>query len=145
MRTASKIPKQGSKGGTFGVAETDLGTPTKTFEGGSPVTGSSPDPTYQPKSTFPSVQGHAEQNLVGSLGKAILAAGLDEAAMEGKSVWMLIEQEVCGPCKSGLGNPSAPSGVLKQFSLEHPKITVEVMNLETGEVLRFRNGALVRE
>lgn len=144
LRGSSGIPKEGSTGGTFGVAETDLPLKTQTFEGGSPKTGSQPDPTYKPPTEFGSAQGHAEQNLVGALKKAISDAKLDIGQLKDKTVYMLIEQEVCATCKAGLYNDSAGAGVLKQFSREFPDLTIEVMNLETGEVLRIRGGQLVK-
>lgn len=137
LRQSSGVSKEGSSGGTIGVAETDLPLQKNTFEGASPKAGGQPDPTYKPPTEFPKAQGHAEQNLVGAIKKAILEAKLTPEQMKGKTVYMLIEQEVCPTCKAGLYNEGAGAGVLKQFSSEFPNITVEVMNLETGEVLRF--------
>jgi hypothetical protein len=146
LRKKFTKPKEGSAGGTFGVAETDLPLKNNTFEGASPRAGGIPDLTYKPPTAYTGAPGHAEQNIVGAIKKAIVEAGLEKnpGLMKGKTIYMFIEQEVCPMCKAGIYNESVGAGVLKQFSDEFPDITVEVMNIQTGEVLRFRGGQSIK-
>lgn len=106
--------------GTFGLAETDLALTKRSYEGGSIRTGQAPDPTFTPPTTFPSAQGHAEQNILGDLSKEIEAARLDNIPGDG-----------------------LPSGVLKPFSAKFPDLTIEVTDWGTGNVWRLRHGTLV--
>jgi hypothetical protein len=136
--------------GTLAVAETDLSFPKKDFEGGSIRTGETPDPTYTPPTDFPRAQGHAEQNTIGKIAKAIREAGLDKVkgGLAGKKVWILVDQEVCTTCRIGLLDDilkeGKPSGVLKSFSQDFPELTIEVTDWGTGNVWRLQKGTLVR-
>jgi hypothetical protein len=145
VRESSGISRDGA-GGTFAVSETDMAIPEKKMTAGSPRTGSSTDDMYKPPNDFPSAQGHAEQNLAGKLNRAIVAAGLDKQSggLDGKTVWILVEQEVCQSCKAGLYGQSAGAGVLKQFSKDFPALTIEILNSDSSEVLRIRGGQLVQ-
>jgi Domain of unknown function (DUF4157) len=139
-----------SKTGTMAMAETDLALKERNFEGGSIKTGEVPDPTYKPPTDFPRDQGHAEQNILGKLKAAIEEAGLDKAdgAFKGKKVWILVDQEVCTTCRTGLMSDiikeGKPSGVLQQFSRDFPDLTIEVTDWGTGKVWRMIGGKPLR-
>jgi hypothetical protein len=137
-------------GGTVGAARTDI----PGIDPGKPVIGRSPlahaegeastiNPRYQSPADTPAAKGHAEQTLTGNLANEIdqLIAGgkLTQGDLQGKTVWMLIDQEVCSYCASGLDSPVAP-GVLAQFSQEYPLLTIQIKNLRTSDLLILRGG-----
>jgi hypothetical protein len=134
------------EGGTAGVGRSNVpGLENRVFKGGSPRTGESANPRYQPPSTHGSAHGHAEQNLAGEVDGAlrqVVQSGVPREQLQGKSVWMRIEQEVCSSCRAGLAEESAGAGVLKQLSRDWPEITFEVSAAGTSEILIIRGGVV---
>jgi hypothetical protein len=137
-------------GGTVGAARTDIPgiDPDKPTIGRSPLAhgpkeASTINPRYQSPADTVAAKGHAEQTLTGNLANEIdqlIADGkLTQGDLKGKTVWMLIDQEVCSYCASGLDSPVAP-GVLAQFSQEYPLLTIQIKNLRTSDLLILQGG-----
>lgn len=131
------------RGGTIGVARTDIpGLENRLFRGASPQAGGTPDPTFRPPTSFPAAQGHAEQNLAGEIHRSLQASlrsgRLTPAQLQGRTIFMRIEQEVCSICRA-----TSSSGVLRQLSQQYPTLTIEVAASGTSEILRYRAGRLV--
>ncbi len=138
------------EGGTLGAARTDIPGvgPRKLFLGRSPKAhaegeASTINPRYKAPAETAAAHGHAEQTLVGNLAddidQLIKAGKLTQADLQGKTVWMLIDQEVCSYCGSGLDSPVAP-GVLAQFSQDFPLLTIQIKNLRTSDLIILRGG-----
>lgn len=144
-----KLVPKNKKSGTMLVGETNMDLQERYLDSGSKLAGEMPDPTYKPPSEFPRAQGHAEQNFFGRLKRAILRQGLDKikGALVGKKVWALVDQEVCTVCRQDLYGDITKKyvapGVLKQFSLEFPDLTIEITDWSTGNVWRIKNGKLI--
>ncbi len=146
-----ELKKKQLEGGTIGVGDTDIpGLDGKLFEGKSPRAGGKADPTFKPPSDDVRAKGHAEQNLTGkvdaAIQKAVKAKKMTLGQLEGKTVRFHIEQEVCSVCRQGL-NPGSTkgAGVLKQFSKKYPSLTIEVTASGTSEVIRIKNGQIIRK
>ncbi|MBN1428161.1 MAG: DUF4157 domain-containing protein [Anaerolineae bacterium] len=82
-------------------------------------------------------ENHAEQVALANLKRELLR--LDKTKMVGKKVWLLVEQEPCSSCASGIDTASIP-GPIKQFSLDFPELTIEVHSLRTSRSYLIRNG-----
>jgi hypothetical protein len=137
-------------GGTVGAARTNIPgiDPDQPYIGRSPLAhspkeASTINPRYQSPADTVAAKGHAEQTLTGNLAneidKLIADGKLTQGDLKGKTVWMLIDQEVCSYCASGLDSPVAP-GVLAQFSQEYPLLTIQVKNLRTSDLLILQGG-----
>jgi hypothetical protein len=132
------------EGGTAAAARTDIpGLENRNFIGGSRRSRGEerPDhPEFRPPSTHGAAQGHAEQQVVGQLNDAIRGAGLTREQLNGKSVWLRVEQEVCSTCRAGLTNDSVGLGVLGQFSERFPELTIIIRSPSTSEFFIIRGG-----
>ena len=147
-------PEPGKKGkvqgGTVGVGKTDIvGLENKTFGGASKKAGGKPvEGEIKSPSKHKRFQGHAEEGILNRIDRAIqrlIKRGkMKLEDLKGKTVWMKIEQEVCSVCRQGLKSGSeAQPGVIKQFSLKYPELTIEVSSPATSEVILVRNGKVV--
>ena len=91
------------------------------------------------KPTNPISVDHAEQVALNNLRIRldILLKGASPAKraalLQGKSVWMLVEQEPCSSC-------GARTGVLVQFSKLFPELTIEVKNQRTFGRILLKDG-----
>jgi hypothetical protein len=134
-----------TEGGTAGVARTNLAIKQQQpFRAGSPQTGEAKTPEVEKAVKTPftvqTMQDHAEESLANQVDKAIQDSKLTQAQMEGKTVWILVDQEVCSGCKSGLANPDKAAGVVRQISEKYPNITFEILANATSEVVRVKGG-----
>ena len=82
--------------------------------------------------------GHAEQQLADRL--HLQLKEMDPASYDGKTIWMLIEQEPCSSCRQGLRSINASPGVLAKLSAKYPGITFEVRNLNDSSLEIIVNG-----
>lgn len=71
---------------------------------------------------------HAEQGLANQFIDAVEAAGLDPAALEGRTFAMHISEAtgVCGACKAGLADAQVAPGPLRQLSERYPGLTIRI-------------------
>ncbi len=142
-------PDEDVEGGTVGAARTDVeGLENESFVGASPKAGG----TVNPESEFtpatdpkklPHTHGHAEQQIADKLASRLKE--LPEGKLNGKTVWMLIEQEPCSTCASGVYDPATAAGVLRKLSSMFPQITFEIKNLNSSTILRLRGGQVVND
>jgi len=140
---------------TVAVGRTDIpGLEGVTFEAGSPAvrTEAHLDPwaqdpllrssDIQSPQTLPSrFQNHAEGGVLAQLDVAINRVGIDPNVEGTVTVIQSNPTGVCSACKSGLGgNPNAVDGVIKQFSLKYPNLTIVIKT--DGEVTDYivKNG-----
>lgn len=140
-------PDQEVEGGTVGAARTDVeGLEGESFVGASPKAGG----TVNPESEFvpatdpkklPHTHAHAEQQLADMLAPRLRE--LPPEKLNGKTVWMLIEQEPCSTCASGVYDPNTAAGVLRKLSAAFPQLTFEIKNLNSSAILRLRGGTVV--
>lgn len=132
------------EGGTLAAVKTDVTSLRgRFFEGASPeavpesAKGKPGTTATKLEPTNPLAQNHAEavalENLAGELNK------LDPADLEGKHVWLLVEQEPCSSCASGIGSEATP-GPIKQFSIAFGQLIVEVHSLRTSRSYFLRGG-----
>jgi hypothetical protein len=99
--------------------------------GGKAVLGSPFSPHTDPVKT-PHTHRHAEQEWAERFYAAF--GGLNPAAWQGCTVWLLVEAAPCAPCMND---------VLPALSAAFPGLTVEVKNLEGSRILRYRDGVLL--
>jgi hypothetical protein len=105
---------------------------------------------YQSEQEHGSTKNHAEQRLLSEIAEKIIQAqGLDSSSRAPKPsvtgrIQVLVEQEPCPACKSGLRNLAARSGIIKQFSQEFPNAQLVVTNNRQDEVDFVHNAARVR-
>jgi hypothetical protein len=134
------------KGGTVGAARTNIpGLDDRTFIGQSKLAGG---PGYNPKSSFPPATnveslrhtfGHAEQHIADQLEEAL--AKIPREQLKGRTVWILIEQEVCATCAQGAVNPDTAAGVLKKLSQKYPELTFEVKSLQSSALMVLKGAS----
>jgi hypothetical protein len=134
------------EGGTVGAARTDIpGLHDRAFIGQSRRAGG---PGYNPKSSFPPATnvedlphtfGHAEQHIADQLEEAL--AKIPREQLNGRTVWMLIEQEVCATCAQGTVNLDTAAGVLKKLSQKYPELTFEVKSLQSSALIVLKGAA----
>jgi hypothetical protein len=99
--------------------------------GGKAVLGSPFSPHTDPVK-LPHTHRHAEQELAERFYAAV--GGLNPAAWQGRTVWILVESVPCAQCMND---------VLPALSAAFPGLTIEVKNLESSRILRYRDGALL--
>lgn len=63
------------------------------------------------------------------------------ALLIGRTVFLMVEQEPCSSCVSGASGGTP--GVIQQFSLRYPELTIEVRNMRTNRAYIYRNGVLL--
>lgn len=93
---------------------------------------------------------HAEEDILNAVHARIEAEALDDEDLEGGIVNIHISNEtgICHTCFGGLGTSRGRDGVLKQFSLLHPTLTLRI-TAQGGNaradmaVVLVRNGVLV--
>ncbi len=150
FRDTHKIPRGQGEGGTVAAAMVEVegvGGGRSLFVGGSSRSQGkrgetvSNNPRYQSPQELGSTQNHAEQNLLGNVAKEVGAAVGFEV---GGRVHIQIEQEPCSACRQGGGNPEVDLGVIPQFSLEFPNLTVVVTNARNDEVIVLLAGGVVQ-
>ncbi len=163
VREDTGIPKQRVRGedgkfkwegGTVAVGATDIpGLQDQVFRGGSKEAGGPANKTFESPQDFGATKNHAEQNLGGQLDaklQDLISQGkLTPADLEGKSVFIHVDQEVCSVCRQGL-NPTKSGatvdpGVLGQMSQKYPGLTFEITNSNTGEVLTVKGGKIISQ
>jgi hypothetical protein len=141
-------------GGTVAAAETDIGVfggrvfPGASSEALPPALRGTPGTTggdvFQPAN--PIAMDHAEhvalENLRAAIDAALAVPGASRAALlGGRTVFLMVEQEPCSSCASGAGE--GQPGVIQQFSLRYPELTVEVRSMRTSRSYIYRNGVLL--
>jgi hypothetical protein len=146
-----ETPKDKVKGGTAAVARTNIPElDQETFKGASPEAllaeqKNTPDNTGS-KDLIPvnpdRTVNHAEHVVLGKIHEAIKRNGLPSEQLKDKKVTLLIEQESCSDCASGIGTDASP-GVIKQFSIKYPELLLEVKNLRTSRSYILQAGELV--
>jgi Domain of unknown function (DUF4157) len=149
-----KAPNTPVQGGTVAVAKTNVtGLGQKYYGGASPQAlppgykgqpGTSGGQVLTPAN--PLSTDHAEQVALNSLHGDLSALLKDAtpaqraALLQGKTVWVLVEQEPCSSCASGVGTQASP-GVLKQFSDLYPELKIEIRNLRTSSRIVLGGGS----
>ena len=139
-------PDVAVEGGTVSAARTDIpGLENARFNGRSPAAGGQVNPRspFSPSTDYdllPHTHGHAEQNLADQLHASL--ALIDKQKLKGRRVWMLIEQEPCSTCASGLTDPTVAPGVLRKLSEAYPDVIFEVKNLNTSGLMVLKNGRI---
>jgi hypothetical protein len=149
MRSQSGIPRatksavtpnvERSVGGNMAVSLTNI----QGVRNGGLVVGRSPEAggaaqlgsAFSPKTdpvALPHTHRHAEQELAERFAAAL--AGTNPAAWQGKTLWILVEAAPCAQCMND---------VLTALSAAFPGLTIEVKNLESSRILRYRDGALL--
>jgi hypothetical protein len=137
------------EGGTVGTARTDVeGLENEKFVGASPKAGGAVNPKSEFKPAtdpekLPHTHGHAEQQIADKLAPRLKEVPPEK--LSGKTVWMLIEQEPCSTCASGIYDPNTAAGVLRKLSSMFPQLTFEIKNMNSTAVLRLRGGLVVTE
>jgi hypothetical protein len=143
---ASKAPVQG---GTVAVAKTNVpGQEGRFFGGASPEAvpealkgkpGTTGGEVLKPAN--PIAENHGENVALENLRQALVEALQGEKApdLKGRKVWVLVEQEPCSSCASGIGT-DAPPGPIKQFSMMFPELEIEVQNLRASVTYILKNG-----
>ncbi len=162
VREDTGIPKQRVRGedgkfkwegGTVAVGATDIpGLQDQVFRGGSKEAGGPANKTFESPQDFGATKNHAEQNLGGQLDaklQELIAQGkITPADLEGKSVFVHVDQEVCSVCRQGLSptksGTTVDPGVLSQMSQKYPGLTFEITNSNTGEVLTVKGGKIIQ-
>ena len=146
MTSTAVHPRIRTQGGTIAAARTDIpGLENRTFVGRSPEAGGAVNPTSRfPPPTdpakLPQTHGHAEQDIADQLDAEL--SGIPKEQLEGRRVWILVEQEPCNTCAQGLKGPADARGVLRKLSEEYPEITFEVKNLTSSSHIILKNGQL---
>ncbi|MGW2081426.1 hypothetical protein ACWCOW_31600 [Streptomyces sp. NPDC001939] len=135
--------------GTIAVARTDIpALAEQRFDGGSPWALGEYEPTHEirPGSKVRNLKahGHAEQALGQQLSDRIKALTPAElAAARGRTVWIRVDQEVCGPCAAGIEKRATEGGVLRTLSEAHPDIVFEITADDTSKVYRMVGGRMI--
>lgn len=155
-----KAPNIPVEGGTVAVSKTNVsGLEKKVYGGASPGAlppgykgkpGTSGGETLVPVN--PIEKDHGEQvslnNLHNDLKELLKDATPAQRAalLHGKKVWMLVEQEPCPSCASGIGTQGRP-GVIKQFSDLYPELRIEIRNTgrTSGRITIGGGGAPVKK
>jgi hypothetical protein len=144
---------------TAGVGTTDIPGATSTFEGMSPSLrrqAGLPDldqamPERRIRAPFrnPAFKKHAEEVILNLIDERLQQLGLTSSDLAGKTVRLLIANPkgICTKCMSGLGNAASPTGIIKDFSLKYPELTIEIIGVADDLVTPvaahvIRNGAL---
>jgi hypothetical protein len=75
---------------------------------------------------------NAEGDVLAKVHDAIVQTNADPEAVQGTvNIVQSNKNGVCGGCRAGLRDPSRRSGVIKQFSEEHPNVRVNIYTLQT--------------
>lgn len=141
------------RGGCAAVAQTDIPTlQNRSFGGASPEAlppgmrgrpGTSGGSVLRPVN--PTAVDHAEQvsleNLRAAIDLALAEGRITRGTLQGRTVYLLVEQEPCPSCAAGAGG-GAP-GVLQQFSMRYPELTLEVRSPATARAYIYRGGVLL--
>jgi hypothetical protein len=133
------------EGGTIGSARTNVpGFEDEKFAGKSPRAGGELNPSseFSPATdieVLPHTHGHAEQGIADRIAEAFKK--VPPESLEGKTVWILIEQTPCSTCAQGAGNPNVAEGVLVKLSKKFPTVTFEIKNLNDNSIIILRNGS----
>lgn len=144
---------------TIAVGKTDIpGLEDRVFEGGSPkvrkeaglpdLDEAFPDREIQSPRKNALFTRHAEENVIQEFISGIEELGIPDDEVIGTfKLHQSNSSGVCGACKQGLTNPDVKSGILKQFSMKYPNLTIEITteSAEIGSKLNFRiqNGNLL--
>ena len=67
---------------------------------------------------------------------------IQRSDLEGKNVWLRVEQEPCSSCASGLDSDAKP-GVIAQFSKMFPELTIEVRSPRDSHLYIVQDGKIV--
>ena len=138
---------------TVGVGRTDVaGLEGDVFEGASPRVRQEAglpkqvEGPIQSPALVASGRNHAEQDIANQFVGAVDKAGLKPSDLDGHTLTMRIDNDtgICNTCTSGLRNPNAESGVLKQLSQRYPGLTIRVIVNEPGEKTKGMTDFLIR-
>ncbi|MHC5595179.1 MAG: hypothetical protein ACYTXC_04310, partial [Nostoc sp.] len=136
---------------TICVGKTDIPGIEGSLEGLSPKprqqAGLPPlDPSRSYKSPFknPAFTKHAEEDILNQFSEKIKKLGLTNEALEGKTISIHISNPngVCNKCTFGLMNDVPRIGVIKQFSLDHPTLTIRITAPENPPLI-IKNGSIL--
>jgi Domain of unknown function (DUF4157) len=131
----TRYPGVGARRHTVAVSGTDVpGLEGTIFEGGSPVVRREAGlpPTEHGPVESPSglafERHHAEQDIANQFIAAVESRGITAAELEGRTLAIHISNPrgVCRVCRSGLNDPDAPFGVLRQLSERYPGLNIRV-------------------
>jgi hypothetical protein len=146
-------PGEGVTGGTVAVAQTDVPTLDQHNFPGASREALPPGWVGRPGTTGgdvfvpanPVAASHAEhvavENLRAAIDGALEQGTLQRGTLRGRTVYLLVEQEPCSSCASGAGG--GRPGVLEQFSVRYPELTLEVRNMRTSRAYIYRGGRLL--
>ena len=141
---------------TIAMGRTDvLGLQDTSYFGASPkvrqqASGDIPpaaDGPIQSPSTLALFRNHAEQDVFNQFVSDVQARGITNEQMRGRTLDLTISNEsgVCTMCKSGLGNPDKPAGIVKQISEMYPDLMIRVWTPGTEQPLLVLNGVKVQQ
>ena len=118
---------------TVAVGRTNVpGLEGITFKGASPGVWKKagqpvpPPAKYESPSLLARDRRHAEGGIFNRFDQEVQERGLRPSDIEGKLVIHVSNPKgVCPSCRWGLDNPKARAGIIKQFSRDYPKLTIE--------------------
>lgn len=131
----TRYPGVGARRHTVAVSRTDVpGLEGTILEGGSPVVrreAGLPPTEHGPVESPSGVafeRHHAEQDIANQFIAAVESRGITAAELEGRTLAIHISNPrgVCRVCRSGLNDPDAPFGVLRQLSERYPGLNIRV-------------------
>ncbi|MDO5626168.1 MAG: DUF4781 domain-containing protein, partial [Pseudomonadota bacterium] len=140
---------------TIAIGNTDVpGLQDISFHGASaiprrlsdPPMGPRPEGPIQSPSDVAQFSNHAEQDIFNHFVNAAQTQGITSEHMRGKTLDITISNEsgVCNMCKSGLGNPDKPSGIVKQLSEMYPDLLIRIWSPGSDQPLQVLNGVKVQ-
>ena len=127
------------------VAQTDIpGLDSQNFPGASAkalppelkgAQGTTGGKVLTPSSPVASNHGEhvALENVRRGIDLALETGKVQRHDLQGRTIYLLVEQEPCTSC----------TGVIQQFSALYPELTIEVRSLRTSRAYIFRGGTLL--
>lgn len=131
--------------GTVGAMETDIPGITGTVVRGSPnapaegAPRDDPSRHVRPETSVALAHYHAEEGLLNHLISRIRDARLGPEELAGRTVRIVVDQQVCSYCLSGLASGDH-AGILQQFTDLYPGLRVEITDLRTGDFVVLSGG-----
>ena len=99
----------------------------------------SPPESHDPAKELPANAHHlAEDRFVNHLDAEFRRLGITQQPLIGRTVRISVDQGVCQSCAAGVAG--GRTGVLLQFSADHPGLRIEVADVDTGRFSVFEGG-----
>jgi hypothetical protein len=134
--------------GMLAAAQTDIPGIRDTLIGVSPIAGGERNPNshFAPNTDINTdigkkTHGHAEQQIADQLDA--LLKDIPMSDREGKTVWLLVEEQPCPTCAEGLNDRANAPGVLRKLSEAYPEITFEIKDLTRSDIRVVKNGETI--